>query len=80
MQADATQLLCLKDLLNKFADSTGLKVNFNRSSIIPINVADSKMATLVTLLVVRLDPCLSHIWAYLWGLLNKNVGPNSTNG
>jgi hypothetical protein len=45
MQADATQLLCLKVLLNKFVDSTELKVNFNKSSIIPINMADSKMAT-----------------------------------
>lgn len=50
MQADATQLTCLKELLNKFADSTGLKVNFSKSSIISINVSDTKMATLAAVL------------------------------
>jgi hypothetical protein len=38
MQADARQLLFLKSLLNSFADSTGLKVNYRKSQILPINV------------------------------------------
>lgn len=38
MLTDAFDLFCLKGLLRSFADSTGLKVNFSRSSLIPINV------------------------------------------
>jgi hypothetical protein len=38
MQADAKQLFCLKAILNTFATSTGLTVNFNKSLLVPINV------------------------------------------
>jgi hypothetical protein len=48
MQADEAQLLCLKEILEKFADSTGLKVNFGKSHIVPINVPEEKMATLAS--------------------------------
>jgi hypothetical protein len=43
MQADATQLFCLKALLQSFADSTGLKVNYHKSCLVPINVDSSKV-------------------------------------
>jgi len=43
MQADARQLFCLKALLNSFAESTGLKVNFHKSCLIPINVPAHKI-------------------------------------
>jgi len=46
MKADAKQLFYLKALLNSFANSTGLKVNFAKSSIIPINVTEDKMLLL----------------------------------
>ena len=46
MQADATQLHCLKALLHTFADATGLKVNYNKSNLISINVNDEKMEIL----------------------------------
>lgn len=46
MQADAKQLFCLKAILNTFASSTGLVVNFHKSIIIPINVPRDKMVTL----------------------------------
>ena len=46
MQADATQLHCLKALLHTFADATGLKVNYNKSNLITINVNDDKMEIL----------------------------------
>jgi hypothetical protein len=42
MQADAKQLFCLKAILNTFASSTGLKVNFSKSMIVPINVSTEK--------------------------------------
>lgn len=46
MQADARQLFCLKAILNTFASSMGLVVNFNKSLLVPINVATEKMKVL----------------------------------
>jgi hypothetical protein len=46
MQADARQLFCLKAVLNTFAASTGLSVNFSKSIIVPINVSEEKMRIL----------------------------------
>jgi hypothetical protein len=40
MTAEARQLFFLKCLLQSFATSTGLKVNFHKSFIVPINVAE----------------------------------------
>jgi hypothetical protein len=38
LQAEAPQLICLKAILNNFGDSTGLKVNYSKSSLMPINM------------------------------------------
>lgn len=46
MQADARQRFCLKAVLNTFAASTGLSVNFSKSIIVPINVSEEKMKIL----------------------------------
>lgn len=46
MQAEARQLFCLKAILNSFAASTGLAVNFNKSLLVPINVSNEKMQIL----------------------------------
>jgi hypothetical protein len=46
MQADARQLFCLKAILNSFAASTGLVVNFEKSLLVPINVSNEKMMIL----------------------------------
>ena len=46
VHADAMQLVCLKSLLNTFADSTGLHVNYSKSSMIPINVSPEKTENL----------------------------------
>jgi hypothetical protein len=35
--ADSAQLLALKEVLHKFLLSTGLKINYNKSHIVPIN-------------------------------------------
>src|SRR6266508_748104 len=43
VQADARQLFCLKALLQTFASSTGLKVNNNKSMMVPINVSAEKL-------------------------------------
>jgi hypothetical protein len=38
MPADSGQLAVLKEVLEKFSLSTGLKINYNKSQMIPINV------------------------------------------
>jgi hypothetical protein len=48
MEACPRQLLTLKALLNSFADSTGLKVNYHKSNIYPINVETGKMENLAS--------------------------------
>lgn len=48
MQACQGQLFCLKALLNTFADSTGLKVNYNKSFMVPINASDEKKMDILT--------------------------------
>lgn len=42
MPADPAELTHLKLLLHDFALSTGLKVNFNKSFLIPINIENDK--------------------------------------
>jgi len=45
-KADQQQISYLKNLLDTFALSTGLKVNFSKSSMIPINVSAENLASL----------------------------------
>lgn len=42
LPACATHLGRLKIVLNRFAESTGLKVNFHKSELIPINLTDQQ--------------------------------------
>jgi hypothetical protein len=44
LQAEAPQLICLKAILNTFADSTGLKVNYSKSSLMPINMDGTRLS------------------------------------
>ena len=46
MEACPRQLFFLRAVLNSFATSTGLKVNYNKSSMYPINVCPAKMEIL----------------------------------
>lgn len=46
MEGDARQLLFLKFVLNSFTDSTGLRVNYNKSYMVPINISDDKFSHL----------------------------------
>ena len=43
LQASARQLVCLKALLNTFASATGLKVNYGKSIMVPINIAEDRV-------------------------------------
>lgn len=47
MKANTQQLFCLKALLNTFANVTGLKVNYNKSSMVHINVSEERAEILI---------------------------------
>jgi hypothetical protein len=42
MKVDQRQLLCLKAILETFAQSTGLRVNFSKSGMVPLNMSQEK--------------------------------------
>lgn len=48
MQGDESQLVFLKNLLHSFGESTGLKVNSEKSFMVPINVQEQKFDSLAT--------------------------------
>lgn len=52
--ADTVQLVGLKEILEIFAVSTGLKVNFGKSFLVPINVAENRFANLISTLGCQL--------------------------
>lgn len=43
LEADLNQLFFLKTLLQNFSDSTGLKVNYNKSMMLPINISKERL-------------------------------------
>ena len=43
MEASNKQLWALKALLNTFGESTGLKVNFAKSMMVPITISEAKL-------------------------------------
>jgi hypothetical protein len=43
LPAELDQVIALKKVLNDFFLSTGLKFNFHKSSMVPINVSDDRM-------------------------------------
>jgi hypothetical protein len=42
LPTDAWQLMVVKGLLRSFSDSTGLKVNYSKSFLVPINILDDR--------------------------------------
>ena len=48
MQADIDQVIALKELLEKFALSTGLRLNYSKSSMVPLNVEENLASALAT--------------------------------
>jgi hypothetical protein len=65
MEVSQKQLLFLKGLLNTYAMETGLKVNYTKSSIIPINVNADKMRILSGIFICQIGTLPSHIWGSL---------------
>lgn len=50
MKASRFEFFCFKALLNSFGQSTGLKVNYHKLSLYPINVAEDKVELIAGLL------------------------------
>jgi hypothetical protein len=48
LPAEIDQVLALKEILHKFSVSTGLKVNYHKSSMVPINVLGEIVQQLAT--------------------------------
>jgi hypothetical protein len=46
MEADPVQLDILKQALNDFSSSSGLKINFHKSCMLPINISDEEVQVL----------------------------------
>ena len=66
MQADARQLFFLKALLRSFSDSTGLKVNYSKSQMLPINVSQDRMQILANTFGCQIERSRSHTSDYPW--------------
>lgn len=49
MEADPDQLLLLKRILDMFADPIGLKVNYSKSVMVPINTTQVKLNQLANM-------------------------------
>jgi hypothetical protein len=47
LSADEDQLLFLKNLLIDFGNATGLKVNYDKSNLIPINITEERLQVLL---------------------------------
>jgi len=46
MEGDPRQLVFLKTVLQNFSESTGLKVNYNKSMMVPINISEQRLELL----------------------------------
>jgi hypothetical protein len=62
--------LLIKDILEKYARSNGLKINFHTSSLILSTCLMWILKTRLDYLLVLLLQCLLHILNFVWGLLN----------
>lgn len=49
LEACPQQLIVLKNLLHTFAQSTGLRVNYNKSVMMPLNLSEEKLNQLPSL-------------------------------
>lgn len=56
MEVDLDQLLHLKHILDLFADSTGLKVNYSKSVMVPINTPQDRLHHLADIFDCQAGP------------------------
>jgi hypothetical protein len=55
MPVDNAQLRIMGDILEQYAQSTSLKINFHKSSLVPINIADATGSAIVDSLVCKVS-------------------------
>ena len=48
MPAEVQQVLVLKEALQSFSETTGLDINYNKSSMIPINIDEARLSQLAS--------------------------------
>jgi hypothetical protein len=73
MKASQRELFCLKALLESYALSTGLRINYTKSCLVPINTDSKKLNFLLVSLVARLNLFPLHIWGYRWGQQSQGL-------
>jgi hypothetical protein len=67
MQADQDQVLVMKHILETYAQSTGLKINFHKSSMVPINLARERAQTFADLLGCKIASLpFTYPWTASW--------------
>jgi hypothetical protein len=74
MEACPKQLFFLKAMLNSFAESTELHVNYHKSNIYPINVTDQKMKILANTFHCKIGSMLFTYLGLPLGLQRPNLG------
>jgi hypothetical protein len=74
MEACSKQLFFLKAMLNSFAESTGLHVNYHKSNIYPINVSDQKMEILANTFHCKIGSMSFTYLGLPLGLKRPNLG------
>jgi len=72
MKASQRELFAFKGLLQSFSDSTGLRVNYSKSQMIPLNLTQEKAQILANTFGCQLV-FLSPIWVYLLAQLNPEL-------
>jgi hypothetical protein len=55
LRASQRELLCLRALLESFAQSTGLRVKYAKSSLVPINLSSKKVEAMAGVLGCRIQ-------------------------
>jgi hypothetical protein len=53
MPADVQQIIVLKDILASFGEASGLRVNYAKSNIIPINISEDRVSLFTDALAYR---------------------------
>jgi hypothetical protein len=62
MEACPQQLFVLKALFSSFAISTGLKLNYAKSQMIPVNASQERIQHLAATFHCQVGSCPSLIW------------------
>ena len=68
MEGQEDQLLILKNILQSFAASTGLKVNFLKSCLVPINMSNERASELANVFCCSLGSFPFTYLVFLWEL------------